>query len=109
MTYKEGTSLKADVDSKIKSVSTPKKLPDGTSYQSISNEQTLSLANLFSIGEQHIEIATLESSEVLKIPLNKGSVLRNKLLFVDLMDNTIEVLDLIEPIFITDLICCKLL
>jgi len=40
-------------------------------------------------------LASLESSEVVKILLNKGAVLRNKLLFVDLMDNTIEVLDLL--------------
>jgi len=53
--------LKADVESKIKSVSTPKKLPDGTDYQSISNAQTLNLANFFSVSEQHIEITALET------------------------------------------------
>jgi len=56
--------LKADVDSKIKSVSTPKKLPDGTDYHSISNEQVLNLANLFSVSGQHIEIAALETDIV---------------------------------------------
>lgn len=53
--------MKSDIDSKIKNVSTPKKLPDGTGYQSISNEQTLNLANRFSVSEQHIEIAALET------------------------------------------------
>lgn len=40
-------------------------------------------------------IAALESSEVAKIILGRGSLLRNKLLVVDLMDNTMDVLDLI--------------
>lgn len=40
-------------------------------------------------------IAALETSEVVKIILGRGSLLRNKLLIVDLMDNTMDVLDLI--------------
>ena len=40
-------------------------------------------------------LAALEASEVVKIILKKGSVLRNKLGVVDLMDNIFEVLDLI--------------
>jgi molybdopterin/thiamine biosynthesis adenylyltransferase len=40
-------------------------------------------------------LASLETSEVVKILLNKGSVLRNKFLVADLMDNRIEVLDLL--------------
>lgn len=40
-------------------------------------------------------LAALESSEVVKILLNKGSVLRNKLGVIDLMDNIFEVLDLL--------------
>jgi len=39
-------------------------------------------------------LASLETSEVVKILLSKGSVLRNKLLVTDLMDNRLEVLDL---------------
>lgn len=40
-------------------------------------------------------LAALESSEVVKILLKKGPVLRNKLGVIDLMDNIFEVLDLI--------------
>ena len=40
-------------------------------------------------------LAALETSEVVKIILKKGSILRNKLGVVDLMDNIFEVLDLI--------------
>ena len=40
-------------------------------------------------------LAALETSEVVKILLNKGSVLRNKLGVIDLMDNIFEVLDLL--------------
>jgi len=40
-------------------------------------------------------LASLECSEVIKIILKRGSVLRNKLLVVDLLDNTLEVLDLL--------------
>jgi molybdopterin/thiamine biosynthesis adenylyltransferase len=40
-------------------------------------------------------MAAVECSEVVKILLCKGSLLRNKLLVVDLMDNTMEVLSLI--------------
>jgi hypothetical protein len=40
-------------------------------------------------------LASLETSEVVKILLSKGSVLRNKLLVADLMDNRLEVLDLL--------------
>ncbi|UCD91466.1 MAG: HesA/MoeB/ThiF family protein [Desulfobacterales bacterium] len=40
-------------------------------------------------------IAALETSEVVKIILKRGSLLRNKLFIVDLMDNTMDVLDLI--------------
>ena len=40
-------------------------------------------------------LAALETSEVVKILLNKGSILRNKLLIIDLMNNTLEVLDLL--------------
>mmetsp|Transcript_3561 Transcript_3561/g.2145 ORF Transcript_3561/g.2145 Transcript_3561/m.2145 type:complete len:284 (+) Transcript_3561:135-986(+) len=39
-------------------------------------------------------IASIECSEVIKIFLDKGSLLRNKLLVADLMDNTIEVFNL---------------
>jgi len=43
-------------------------------------------------------IAALETSEVIKILLNRGAVLRNRLLIVDLTDHTMEVLDLLpEP------------
>jgi molybdopterin/thiamine biosynthesis adenylyltransferase len=40
-------------------------------------------------------LAALEASEVVKISLKKGSVLRNKLGIIDLMDNIFEVLDLL--------------
>lgn len=40
-------------------------------------------------------LAALEASEVVKILINRGSVLRNKLIVIDLMDNNIEVLDLL--------------
>jgi molybdopterin/thiamine biosynthesis adenylyltransferase len=40
-------------------------------------------------------LAAIESSEVVKILLKKGSVLRNRLGVIDLMDNIFEVLDLI--------------
>ena len=40
-------------------------------------------------------LAALETSEVVKILLKKGSVLKNKLGIIDLMDNIFEVLDLI--------------
>ena len=39
-------------------------------------------------------LSALETSEVVKVLLKKGSLLRNKLLVVDLMDNTMEVLNL---------------
>ncbi|MFH1990918.1 MAG: HesA/MoeB/ThiF family protein [Pseudomonadota bacterium] len=40
-------------------------------------------------------LASLESAEVVKILLNRGATLRNRLLIVDLNDNTLAVLDLI--------------
>ncbi len=40
-------------------------------------------------------LAAMETSEVVKILLSKGSVLRNKLCVIDLMDNIFEVLDLL--------------
>jgi molybdopterin/thiamine biosynthesis adenylyltransferase len=40
-------------------------------------------------------LAALETSEVVKILLKKGSVLKNKLCIIDLMDNIFEVLDLL--------------
>jgi molybdopterin-synthase adenylyltransferase len=40
-------------------------------------------------------LAALETSEVIKILLKKGSVLRNRLGVIDLMDNVFEVLDLL--------------
>ena len=40
-------------------------------------------------------IAAVEASEVVKIILKKGSLLRNKLFVIDLMDNTVAVLNLI--------------
>ncbi len=40
-------------------------------------------------------LAALEASEVVKILINRGSVLRNKLIVIDLMDNNMEVLDLL--------------
>ncbi len=40
-------------------------------------------------------LAALEASEVVKILINKGSVLRNKLIVIDLMNNNMEVLDLL--------------
>jgi molybdopterin/thiamine biosynthesis adenylyltransferase len=39
-------------------------------------------------------ISSLECSEVLKILLKKGAVLRNKLMVVDLQDNIFDVLQL---------------
>jgi hypothetical protein len=39
-------------------------------------------------------ISSLECSEVLKILLKKGAVLRNKLAVVDLQDNIFDVLQL---------------
>jgi molybdopterin/thiamine biosynthesis adenylyltransferase len=39
-------------------------------------------------------LAAVECSEVIKILLDKGDLLRNKLLFVDLVSNTIDVLQL---------------
>ncbi|MEJ2656964.1 MAG: hypothetical protein P8012_07170 [Desulfobacterales bacterium] len=40
-------------------------------------------------------LAALETSEVIKILLKKGSVLRNRLAVIDLADNIFEVLDLL--------------
>ena len=40
-------------------------------------------------------LAAIESSEVVKILLKKGAVLRNRLGVIDLMDNIFEVMDLI--------------
>ncbi len=40
-------------------------------------------------------LAALEASEVVKILINRGSVLRNKLIVIDLMNNNMEVLDLL--------------
>lgn len=40
-------------------------------------------------------LASIETSEVVKILLGKGSVLRNKLFVVDLIDNTLEILSLV--------------
>jgi len=40
-------------------------------------------------------LAALETAEVVKIILGRGSLLRNKLLIVDLLDNIAEVLDLL--------------
>ncbi|MFC1488718.1 ThiF family adenylyltransferase [Thermodesulfobacteriota bacterium] len=40
-------------------------------------------------------LAALECSEVIKIILNRGDTLRNRLLIIDLMDNTLEVLKLL--------------
>jgi len=40
-------------------------------------------------------LAALETAEVVKIILGRGSLLRNKLLIVDLLDNITEVLDLL--------------
>jgi len=40
-------------------------------------------------------LAALECSEVIKIILNRGDVLKNRLLIIDLMDNTLEVLKLL--------------
>jgi len=40
-------------------------------------------------------LAALETTEVVKIILGRGSLLRNKLLIVDLLDNITEVLDLL--------------
>ncbi len=39
--------------------------------------------------------AAVQASETVKVLLNKGDVLRNKLLIVDLLTNTMEVMDLI--------------
>jgi len=39
-------------------------------------------------------LATLECSEIIKIILRRGSLLRGKLLTADMMDNTFEILDL---------------
>jgi molybdopterin/thiamine biosynthesis adenylyltransferase len=39
-------------------------------------------------------LATLECAEVTKIILKKGELLRNRLLVVDMMDNTFEVFEL---------------
>ena len=40
-------------------------------------------------------LAAFETAEVVKIILGRGSLLRNKLLIIDLLDNTTEVLDLL--------------
>ncbi len=40
-------------------------------------------------------LAAFETTEVIKIILNRGSLLRNKLLIIDLLDNITEVLDLL--------------
>ncbi|MBW1842127.1 MAG: HesA/MoeB/ThiF family protein [Deltaproteobacteria bacterium] len=40
-------------------------------------------------------LAAFETTEVVKIILNRGSLLRNKLLIIDLLDNITEVLDLL--------------
>ncbi len=40
-------------------------------------------------------LASIEASEVIKIVLGKGSVLKNKLFVIDLIDNTLEVLNLV--------------
>jgi molybdopterin-synthase adenylyltransferase len=40
-------------------------------------------------------MASLECSEVVKIVLNRGNLLRNRLLVMDLMDNVMDVLPLV--------------
>ena len=40
-------------------------------------------------------LASVECSEVIKILLGKGELLRNKLFFVDLVSNTMDVLQLV--------------
>jgi molybdopterin-synthase adenylyltransferase len=42
-------------------------------------------------------LASIECSEVIKILLGKGELLRSKLLFVDLVSNTMDVLQLLKP------------
>jgi molybdopterin/thiamine biosynthesis adenylyltransferase len=42
-------------------------------------------------------LASVECSEVIKILLGKGDLLRNKLFFADLSSNTIDVLQLLKP------------
>jgi molybdopterin/thiamine biosynthesis adenylyltransferase len=42
-------------------------------------------------------LASVECSEVIKILLGKGDLLRNKLFFVDLVSNTMDVLQLLKP------------
>ncbi len=41
-------------------------------------------------------VAALQSSECIKILLNRGDILRNKLMIIDLWTNTFEVMDLIS-------------
>jgi len=42
-------------------------------------------------------LASVECSEVIKILLGRGELLRNKLFFVDLVSNTMDVLQLLKP------------
>jgi len=42
-------------------------------------------------------LASVECSEVIKILLGKGDLLRNKLFFIDLVSNTMDVLQLLKP------------
>jgi molybdopterin/thiamine biosynthesis adenylyltransferase len=48
----------------IKTVAVPKKMPDGTSYHSISVEQTTTLANRFNVRDLTVEISALEADIV---------------------------------------------
>ncbi len=56
--------MKEDMIKEIKTVAVPKKMPDGTSYHSISVEQTTTLANRFNVRDLTVEISALEADIV---------------------------------------------
>ena len=56
--------MREDMIKEIKTVAVPKKMPDGTSYHSISVEQTTTLANRFNVRDLTVEISALEADIV---------------------------------------------
>jgi len=73
--------------------------PDDPGFRAVYGEEELAEAKgaealLGCLPHAVLVLASLECSEVTKILLNKGQVLRNRLLVVDLTDNTFEVVQL---------------
>jgi molybdopterin/thiamine biosynthesis adenylyltransferase len=56
--------LKTEIDEKIRTLSTPGTLPDGTAYRRISVERVSTLAKASGVSGRHIEVAALEQDIV---------------------------------------------